>query len=118
VTATDWSPEALRFTALNARRNGVRVETALCSWSEPDALVARAPWHLVLASDVLYERRNLAGLLALVPRLVEEGEVLIADPGRPPAAAFLEEAGRRWSVRSLPDRTFPRVSVHRLRRLA
>ena len=118
VLATDWSPEALRFTTLNARRNGVRVETALCSWSEPDALVSRAPWHLVLASDVLYERRNVEGLLELLPRLVEGGEVLIADPGRPPAAAFLEGARREWCVRSFPDRPSPRVSIHHLRRRA
>src|SRR5689334_21775933 len=44
VLATDWSPEALEFTRENAARNGVRVETLLVSWTEADALVARAPW--------------------------------------------------------------------------
>ena len=34
-----------------------------------DALVERAPWDLVLAADVLYERRNVDELLALLPRL-------------------------------------------------
>ena len=72
----------------------------------------------MLASDVLYERRNVAGLLELLPRLVEGGEVLVADPGRPPAAAFLEGAGREWCVRSLPDHPSPRVCVHHLRRRA
>ena len=55
VLATDWSPDAVRATAANAERNGVDVETLECSWAEPDALVERAPWPLVLASDVLYE---------------------------------------------------------------
>ena len=69
VLATDWSPDAVRATAANAERNGVEIETLGCSWAEPDAIVERAPWPLVLASDVLYERRNVEQLLDLLPRL-------------------------------------------------
>ena len=93
VLASDWSPDAVLATAANADRNGVEVETMVCSWAAPEPLVERAPWPLVLASDVLYERRNADLLLELLPRLTDErSEVLIADPGRPPAAAFLERA--------------------------
>jgi hypothetical protein len=53
----------------------------------------------------------------LLPRLVDEkGEVLLADPGRPPAADFLEAIDRDWTRRSTTDRTFTRVTVHRLRK--
>jgi predicted nicotinamide N-methyase len=65
-------------------------------WSEPDALVRRGPFDLVLAADVLYERTSVAPLLSLLPRLA--AEVWLADPGRPAADAFLEQARRRWSV--------------------
>jgi predicted nicotinamide N-methyase len=117
VVASDWSPEAIAATAENAERNGVTLETLLCSWGEPAPLVERAPWELVLASDVLYERRNVEMLSALLPRLVDErGQVLIADPGRPPAAEFLERAGEDWYVRSTGSRRAARVSIHRLRR--
>jgi predicted nicotinamide N-methyase len=117
VLATDWSPDALRATAENAARNGVAVETMLCSWAKPAAIVERAPWDLVLASDVLYERRNADQLLAVLPRLVDErGRVLIADPGRAPAQDFLERMEGDWHVATTASRRAPRVSIHRLRR--
>jgi predicted nicotinamide N-methyase len=117
VVASDWSPEAIAATATNAERNGVAVETLLCSWGAPAPLVDRAPWDLVLASDVLYERRNADQLLALLPRLVDvRGRVLIADPGRPPAESFLERAAHDWHVATTANRRAPRISIHRLRR--
>ena len=69
VLATDWSPTAIALLEENARRNAVRLETAIVAWAHPDALVERAPWDLVLAADVLYERRNVDELLELLPRL-------------------------------------------------
>ena len=65
-------------------------------WREPDPLVARAPFDLVLASDVLYERRHVEPLLALLPRLGDE--VLLAEPGRPYAEDFLARAARDWRI--------------------
>jgi predicted nicotinamide N-methyase len=120
VLATDWSPDAVRATAANAERNGVELETLECSWAEPDAIVERAPWPLVLASDVLYERRNVEQLLDLLPRLVDEtGLVLLADPGRVPAEHFLAAAPERgWTVRSIASPRAPSVLIHRLRRTA
>jgi predicted nicotinamide N-methyase len=118
VLATDWSPDAIAATAANAERNGVEVETLRCDWAEPDAIVERGPWPLVLASDVLYERRNVAQLLALLPRLVDEtGLVLLADPGRVPAERFLSDAGQQgWTIRSVASPRAKRVVIHRLRR--
>jgi len=114
VLATDWSAAAVAMTARNAERNDAHVETLLCSWLEPAPIVERGPWDLVLASDVLYEARNVDVLLALLPRLTRE--VWLADPGRPPAPGFLAAAAREWTVTSRPAPELAAGAVHRLRR--
>ena len=96
VLATDASAEAVDLLARNACRNGLDVETARVDWRRPEALLARVPFDLALAADVLYERTSVAPLLALLPRLAPQA--MVADPGRPAADAFLTEAKRRWRV--------------------
>ena len=98
VLATDGDPDALPLVERNARDNGLDVSTAEMEWDAADDVVARGPFDLVLAADVLYERSSLGTLLSLLPRLGRE--VWLADPGRPAAGAFLEQAERRWTVRS------------------
>ncbi len=116
VTATDWSAPAVELTARNAEANGVELESLRCSWQLPDELVARGPWPLILASDVLYDRGNVGLLLGLLPRLAgPRSEVLIADPQRPPAADFVARAMQRWDVETRLAPGVPRVSLHRLR---
>ena len=110
VLATDSAPEALELVARSARANALRVETAVVDWAEPGDLVRRAPFDLVLAADVLYERPSVAQLLSLLPRLAPLA--LLADPGRPAAEAFLEQASRHWRVET---RTHGVVRLHRLR---
>jgi predicted nicotinamide N-methyase len=109
VLATDIDPEGLALAERNARENGVRIETAVIDWAAPEALVEAGPFDLVLASDVLYERASVALLLSLLPRLAPKA--WIADPGRPPSGAFLEEARRRWTVETEPRGI---VNIHRL----
>jgi len=109
VLATDGCTEALDLVERNARENGLSVETARVDWGAADELAARGPFDLVLAADVLYERTSVAPLLSLLPRLGRD--VWLADPGRPAAGAFLEEARRQWSVTtSVRDG----VEIHRL----
>lgn len=103
--ATDWSEDALRFARRNAERNGAALETSRVAWDAPEALGARAPFDLVLAADVLYERRNADLLLPLLPQLARE--VLLADPGRPGERSFLERAAAAWRIET-------RGRVHRL----
>src|SRR5262245_59474484 len=66
VLATDGCPDALELVIRNAEANAARVDTATIDWAAPDALVARAPFDLVLAADVLYERAAVAPLLSLL----------------------------------------------------
>jgi predicted nicotinamide N-methyase len=116
VLATDRSSDALGFTAYNAALNGTSVEVGVCSWAEPEPVLSRGPWDLVLAADVLYRHSGLADLDALLPRLVgDAGQVWLADPARPPAAAFLEASTRWAAITEVPSED-PRVTVHRLQR--
>jgi predicted nicotinamide N-methyase len=109
VLATDSDSDALDLLTQNAAANDVQVETAAVDWAEPDALIGRAPFDLVLAADVLYERENVALLLSLLPLLAPEA--WLADPGRPAADAFLEQARRRWSLETHVGDV---VAIHRL----
>jgi predicted nicotinamide N-methyase len=122
VLATDWSPDAVAFAAVNASRNGAALRTAVCSWTSPQPLLDEAPWDLVLAADVLYEARNVDALLELLPRLVRaSGEVLLADPGRRPAERFLHATASNasgWRRQSARDASLRQVTVHRLRPVA
>jgi predicted nicotinamide N-methyase len=113
VLATDWSAQAVEMTQANAERNDVELETLVCSWTEPQPLIERAPWDLVIGSDLLYEQRNVDVLLDLLPRLGRE--VLLADPGRVPAERFLRAAEKEWSVDSRAAREVPNGGVHRMR---
>jgi predicted nicotinamide N-methyase len=108
--ATDSCPDALELIAWNAEANGVQIETAAVDWAHPDELAGRAPFDVALAADVLYERESVALLLSLLPRLAPE--IWLADPGRPAADAFLEEARRSWQVET---RIRDVVQIHRLR---
>ncbi len=96
VLATDWSADAIDLARENARRNELELETAVVRWSEPERLLERAPWDIVLAADVLYERRNVDELLALLPQL--GAAVLLAEPGRPHAKTFLARAAATWRL--------------------
>jgi predicted nicotinamide N-methyase len=112
VLATDSDSEALELAELNARANGVRIETTSVEWDTPEELLERAPFDVVIAADILYERPGVAALLRLLPKLAPEA--WIADPARPAAEAFFEQAGRDWSVETTERGV---ISVHRLRRL-
>ena len=116
VLATDWSPQATALARENAARNGIALEILTCAWAEPEPLLERGPWDLVLGADLLYERRNADALLDLLPRLAGPGtEIVIADPGRAPAGGFLERAAERWAIASAAARELPQGAIHTLR---
>jgi predicted nicotinamide N-methyase len=110
VLATDGDETALELAERNARANGLGIETAQVEWDSPDALLERAPFDVVIAADVLYERPSVAALLSLLPRLAPKA--WIADPSRPASEVFLEQVRRRWSVVTTERGV---ISIHRLR---
>lgn len=112
--ATDEDPEAIELVARNAELNGLDVDAAVVDWTSDaaiDELLERGPFDLVLAADVLYERPTVARMLSLLPRLAPVA--WLADPSRPTAAVFLEQARERgWAVESVSRGV---VDVHKLR---
>jgi predicted nicotinamide N-methyase len=123
VLATDHYEAALDFTAYNARTNlNHEPDTALLDWRAPDVWGTRK-FDLVLAADVLYERKNAAALADLVPRLLAPGgEAVFADPRRDEAPVFLEAMEGRGFEDAVEEITVEqgargvKVLLHRLRR--
>lgn len=117
VLATDADPEAIELVTRNAELNGLEVDAAAVDWTSAaatDELASRGPFDLVLAADVLYERPTVARMLALLPRLAPAA--WLADPSRPTAAVFLDEAqARGWTVDTTRRGV---VDIHRLRDFA
>lgn len=107
--ATDFEAEALELAERNAAANDLALETARVDWHQPDELIRRAPFDLVLAADVLYEPEAVAPLLDLLPQLAPAA--WIADPGRATATPLLDEAARRWSLASESQGV---VTIHRV----
>jgi predicted nicotinamide N-methyase len=103
VLATDWADDAIALLRANAKRNSIRLRVKRVRWDKPEPILREAPWQLVLGADLLYEERNATQLLELLPQL--GNEILIADPGRPFAKAFLAE----WNTEAVAD------GVYRLR---
>ena len=99
VTALDWSADAVELLRENAARNGLRLEAVHGDWRS-----FSGAFDLVLGADVLYEARNAEALLAVLPRLAPK--VLLADPGRPHAAAFFEQARTEWEVEEIAERVY------------
>jgi hypothetical protein len=100
LLATDYSSQALALCRHNCLANAGRAPVTMrVNWRRPpDRLrrLAGAGYPVVLAADVLYERRDVEPLLDLVDWLVApDGLLWLAEPGRPPAAAFLERAAER-----------------------
>jgi len=132
LLVTDYSPEALALCSLNALDQvGAQPKSLRVNWRDIGATLhgtVEGGFPVVLAADVLYEGRDLEPLLALVEHVVApSGELWLAEPGRPPAARFLESIGTRgWADESekcsgpWPDPDDNRkgvvVTIHRLRR--
>ena len=87
VTATDWADDAVALLRENAARNGLTLRAEVWDWREPRL----ERFDVVLAADVLYERRNVAPLLARLPELAPLAYIGLA--GRRYEAEFLGSAG-------------------------
>jgi predicted nicotinamide N-methyase len=94
VILTDSEPEAVAVAAENARRNGVDLGSLCMPWDRiPDA--AAGWFDVVLASDVVYDRDQLAPLAGAIATLLRPGgEAWVADPARLGIRALLVAAER------------------------
>ena len=87
VTASDWADDAVELLRENAARNRLVLRAEVRDWREPWP----ERFDIVLAADVLYERRNVEPLLE---RLVELAPIAyLGLAGRPYEAEFLGKAG-------------------------
>jgi predicted nicotinamide N-methyase len=99
VTAVDWAAAAIDLLRANAERNELSLTAERADWRS-----FGGQFDVVLAADVLYEARNVAPLLELLPRLAPEA--LVAEPGRPHADGFFDRAQELWSIEHLPERVY------------
>ena len=125
LLAADCFTEALLFCRYNTLRNAGRAcPTLALDWRTPAgraACLARAPFDLLLAADVLYEEEDIVPLLDLAPRLLAPGaRFWLAEPGRRASQAFVAAAlARGWAdeptvyERDWPELGVARVVVHR-----
>ncbi len=88
VTFSDYDATALRFAADNARANGFEEFQVLqMDWRAPPDL--QVP--LILASDLIYELRNVVPLVALLKQvLAPDGLCLLTDQDRIPSSHLRE----------------------------
>jgi predicted nicotinamide N-methyase len=93
----------------------------LLDWRTPET-DGIGTFDLVLAADVLYERKNAIALADLVPKLLAPGgEALFADPRRDEAPVFLGAMEREGFGDTIEDKTVEqdtrmvKVLLHRLR---
>src|SRR5947209_16839725 len=75
VTFSDYDATALRFAADNARLNGFdNFETLQMDWRYPPA---NLQYPILLASDLIYEMRNVAPLVDLIKQMLEPNGVCL-----------------------------------------
>ena len=127
LLAADCFTEALLFCRYNTLRNtGRACRTLALDWRTPAgraACLARGPYDLLLAADVLYEEEDIVPLLDLAPDLLAPGaRFWLAEPGRRASQAFVAAAlARGWRdepatyERDWPELGVARVVVHRFR---
>ncbi|MGH2486173.1 MAG: class I SAM-dependent methyltransferase, partial [Ktedonobacterales bacterium] len=125
LLAADCFTEALLYCRYNTLRNtGHACRTLPLDWRTPAgraACVARGPFDLLLAADVLYEEEDILPLLDLASALPRPGaRFWLAEPGRRVSRLFVAAAAARgWRdtptvyERDWPELGAARVTVHR-----
>jgi predicted nicotinamide N-methyase len=115
VLATDGAADAVAFAAHALALNEVTADVACVDWAQHgEALVARGPFDVLLAADVLYLQANVEIALRLWPRLLApDGVLRLADPQRAGTRDFL--AAARGTFDLVTERREDGVALHTLR---
>jgi predicted nicotinamide N-methyase len=90
VTFSDHIPEAVQLAIHNATLNKLTRHEALClDWNVP----ATGQFEVLLANDVLYDRRDHKPLLHLIRQMMTpDGSCWMGDPCRSESTLFVEQA--------------------------
>lgn len=109
VTATDFRSLPLELLAESAQRQGLSEHLTLRRFDVRDTSAALPDADLVMASDVLYDRRTAAAMAVRADEALRRGAaVLVADIGRPNRKVFLERLRQlRPQDTARPRRTSP-----------
>jgi predicted nicotinamide N-methyase len=103
VVFVDHEITPLEFVAESARANGIA--EARCVVADFAAPPFRAPFDLVLAAEIVYDRAGFGSLADALARLAgPRGRVLLTDGQRIDTRAFypaLEAAGLRWRAHTV-----------------
>lgn len=94
VTLSDFDPVALMAAELNARTNGVgdRLRTMHLDFRMPPS----ETWDLLIAADVIYERRFIDPLVDCIDACLATGGCMhLAEPNRSVAEPFFDRLGTR-----------------------
>jgi predicted nicotinamide N-methyase len=94
VWQTDHEPKALALAALNAWQNGITgLHHFLADWTD---WTHTDCYDFLLGADILYERAMQPYLEGIFQQtLAPGGRLLLADPSRPQAFAFVAEMEKR-----------------------
>jgi len=100
VTFSDYDATALRFAADNARLNDFEdFDTLQMDWRQPPV---DRQYPVLLASDLIYEMRNVEPLVALIKQLLAPGGTcLLTDQDRVPSHVLRD----RLTAEKLPFTT-------------
>lgn len=106
VIASDYEDDALAFVEFNARRLGVTCPAL--RWIDWRETYADLRLTRILASEVLYEPRNLEPIAAFIARhLAPDGQALIVDSFRQTADPFSDVALKAGLRVALHQRSRP-----------
>jgi predicted nicotinamide N-methyase len=114
VLFTDNDPYALRFTGINFRRNfEVAAAVQILDWRNPGKSES---FDIILAADILYERRWLGPVIDILDnKMLSGGIAIIAGPDRKVSRAFhgmIED--KQWTQQSMLKRTMVYDKLHKI----
>ncbi len=97
VTITDYDPLSVELSLANARLNGLEeLQGFAYDWRTPLHVL---DWDVMVASDVLYERRHHEPVIELLTNCLTKQQVCyLGDPGRGLLPTFIDQAKKTLRV--------------------
>jgi len=120
---SDYEQDALMLTAMNFELNRMPPpQSKLVDWRRP---ALNENFDVIIAADVLYEKRFFTPLIELVKTYLKPaGTLILAEPGRPVAGKFFSELKnnafvfRKETITVYQNGTEIRVRIYRAQRFS